>query len=182
MSKFVLMNIDMTLDPQSIQEAIKRVNFLKEKLATGLQELARMLTEDRGPRIAQMYIAQFPAVDTGALHDSMFGEYDSGTHTGHVKANVPYAVYVEFGTGIVGEDNPHPQKEELGIEYPAAEKYGMAGWWYPSEDGWYTPKDSTVKLAWTMGMPARPFMYNTLRELELEAEREGGQIIAKYIP
>ena len=180
MGQFVLMNIDMTLDDDSIQKAIDTITDLKDKLASGLVELARMLTEERGVRIAQMYIGQFPAVDTGALHDSIAGVYNEGAHEGIITTGVMYAAYVEFGTGIVGADNPHP--EASGNWDYDINHHGNDGWWYPSSKGWYQPENGGQPLAWTKGMPSRPFMYNTLRELEEEAEREGGRIVAKYIP
>lgn len=179
MGQFVLMNIDMTLDDDSIQKAIDTIIDLKEKLAYGLSELARMLTEERGVRIAQMYIGQFPAVDTGALHDSITGTYNDGAHEGVIYTDVYYAAYVEYGTGIVGEENPHPSSNSWTYDIHS---HGESGWWYPSEKGWIQAKDGGPMLAWTKGMPSRPFMYYTLRELEEEAEREGGRIIAKYIP
>ena len=169
MGRFVLKNIEMTLDPSSIQDAINIVNDLESDLADALAELARILTEDRGKRIAQMYIAQFPAVDTGALHDSITGEYIKALHSGTISTNVYYAAFVEYGTGIVGADNSHP--DSGGWAYDV-NNHGDAGWWYQVDGGWRH----------TRGMPARPFMYNTLRELEAEAESEGGRIIAQYIP
>lgn len=169
MGEIVLKNIEMTLNRDSIQSAINMIHDLQGNLADALAELARILTEDRGKRIAQMYIAQFPAIDTGALHDSINGEYIKSAHYGVVATGVMYAAFVEFGTGIVGEENPYPG--DAGWAYDV-NGHGEAGWYYYSDSGWHHIR----------GMPARPFMYNTLRELEAEAEAEGGRIIAQYIP
>lgn len=181
-----LKNITMTLDPESIERAIQEVEELRDNLTNALSELARYVTEEKGPGIAKMYIAQFPAVDTGFLHDSITGEYHKGQHSGTIYAGAYYAAFVEYGTGIIGADNPHPEPQEW--EYDT-NGHGMAGWFYPVSDNpqskaWHPDgrKAAGVKLAWTRGMPARPFMYNTLRELEAEVEREGGRIIAEYIP
>ncbi len=194
MGQIVLKNIEMTLDPESIEAAIKTVNDLKEQLADGLAELARTITEDRGKGIAQMFIAQFPAIDTGNLHDSITGVYNKTEHTGTLSTDVEYAVLVEYGTGIVGAGNPHPGigdpdwinpngttvKGETYADYDSR-GHGEAGWWYPSDKGWRMADDGQM-LAWTKGMPARPFMYLTMRELEAQAEHDGGRIIAQYIP
>ena len=179
MAEILLKHIDMTLDPESVAAAIKTVKDLQEWLGKALAELARYLTEEGGKGIAQMYIAQFPAIDTGYMADHIEGKYDTKTHSGKLTANAEYAVYVEYGTGIVGAANPHPEPE--GWQYDV-HHHGVAGWWYPSAEGWYQPRDGGPLMAWTMGAPARPFMYNTMLELERIAEQEGGRIIAQYIP
>lgn len=191
MSRFVLKNIQMTLDSASIANAIRQVRQLKSDLADALAELARYVTEEKGVGIAKMYIAQFPAIDTGALHDSIRGEYNKGEHHGTIFAGEgctdgngdgSYAVFVEYGTGIVGADNPHP--EPNGWEYDV-HNHGVEGWWYPSRNGTWVPKQGSYAgqpLAWTNGMAARPFMYNTMNELAAEIAKDGGRIIAEYIP
>lgn len=189
MSRILLKTIKITLDDGSIEKAIEEIMQFKNDLANALAELARYVTEEKGPGIAKMYLAQFPAIDTGALHDSIRGEYDASNHAGTIFAGEgledgygegSYAVYVEYGTGIIGETNPHPDPN--GYAYDVND-HGMAGWWYPSKNGTYRPKDGGgIRLAWTRGMAARPFMYNTMLELEAEVEHDGGRIIAEYIP
>jgi hypothetical protein len=194
MAEIILKTIEITLDEQSIKRAIKTVENLKKYLAEGLSELARTITEDRGKGIAQMYIAQFPAVDSGALSDSIHGVYNKSNHEGSISTDVEYAVLVEYGTGIVGAQNPHPgigdgdwinvDSVSIGNKTYSSydqEGHGEAGWWYPSENGWYEASTGAL-LAWTKGSPARPFMYMTMKELEMQAEHDGGRIIAQYIP
>ena len=173
MSQFLLKNIDIVLTPESIKNAIDEINRLNDDLSRALAMLAAKLME-QGVEVAKMEVAQMSAVYTGDLYENIFGFYNETTHTGviFVDESVKYAVYVEYGTGMVGAWNPHPQAGELGINYGA--NHGYEGWVYKNDrDGeWY----------WTRGMPARPFMYNTMRDLEVEAERRGGRIIAEYIP
>lgn len=188
MGRFVLKNITMTLDPASIQDAIEQIAKLKEDLGDALSELARFITEEKGVEFAKMQIAQFPAIDTGELLGSITGKYNKGEHAGTIYSGAYYAVYVEFGTGIVGDKNPHPQAKAHGWAYDIND-HGTAGWFYPVKDGpesnaWNPNgrKAAGVSLAWTRGMPARPFMYNTLLDLEREVQKEGGRIIAEYLP
>lgn len=188
MGQIVLKNISITLDPVSIQKAIDDVRKLKDDLAEALTELARFITEEKGVEFAKMQIAQFPAIDTGELLGSITGAYNKSEHSGTIYSGAYYAVYVEFGTGIIGESNAHPQAEVHGWEYDI-NNHGEAGWFYPEKDGpesnaWSPDgrKAAGVKMRWTKGMPARPFMYNTLRDLEREVEKEGGRIIAEYLP
>lgn len=74
-----------------------------------------------------------------------------------------YAVYVEYGTGIVGEMSPHPHPWEYDIN-----GHGEEGWVFKSDDGnWYRTK----------GQMSHPFMYNTW----LWASRSAVNIINKNI-
>lgn len=90
-----------------------------------------------------------------------------------------YAMFVEYGTGIVGEHSPHPKPDRHNWIYDI-NSHGDEGWWYPStssdpnptkyqsENGWW---------AWTAGMSSRPFMYTTW----LWASRSVNNIITSHI-
>ena len=91
-----------------------------------------------------------------------------------------YAVFVEYGTGIIGSQNQHPNPARDGWIYDV-NKHGENGWWYPSNSqdpnkNKYITEDGTI-LAWTQGMRSRPFMYDTW----LWASRSANQIIVKRI-
>ena len=185
MGQFILKEISFELTPSSIQKAIDDVRKLQDDLGRALSELARVLSE-KGVEVAQIEIASMGAVDTGTLFDHIYGFYNETTHRGAVYTDAPYAIYVEYGTGIVGDGTRHPQYKKARWEYDIHD-HGEKGWWYPSPTGWYIPKDGLTNeeglpLAWTKGMPSRPFMYNTMRELENYAKEDGGRIIAQYIP
>ena len=91
-----------------------------------------------------------------------------------------YATFVEYGTGIVGADSPHPQPSRNGWVYDINE-HGEEGWWYPSRESDPNPTKYLSKsgqwMAWTKGMPSRPFMYMTWRWTSSRAT----QIISKHI-
>ena len=169
MSSFVLKTIEMELTPASIRNAIKEVEKFRKDLMLALSRLVERLVE-QGVEVAKMEIVSIGAVYDGDLYDSIYGTYNPETHIGTIYTDCEYAVYVEYGTGIRGENSPHP--EPNGYQYDK-NGHGADGWVYKGEDG---------QFHWTDGMPARPFMYNTLRELEIEAERRGGKLIAEYIP
>lgn len=169
----VLKNINMTLDPDSIEAAIKEVELIEGKLKPAMQCLLDYLGE-KGVEIARAELIFFddPAYMTGALSESMKYEHEgdevqviagSGLTDGNGAQS--YAVYVEYGTGIYGAD---------------INNHGFEGWWYPAPWGTRTGTKGD-KLAWTNGMPPRPFMANTLHDLEEEARVNGGRIVAEYI-
>lgn len=166
MSSYILKSIHMTLDEKSIEQAIREIELFESQLQPAMECLVRYLAE-KGVEIARAELVFFdrPAYDTGALSESIKSEVDGGK--AHVQAGegltnamgepTNYAVYVEYGTGI---------------KYPN-------GWWYPDPSGWRMKNGKPY--SWTPGMAPRPFMANTLLDLEEEAKAEGGRIIAEYI-
>lgn len=164
-----LKNIEMTLDKESIENAIKAVEDLENDLGKAMTHLIEELTV-KGVEFARMEIVMFdkPAVDSGALMDSIAPAM-LNDREGVVTTGVMYAAFVEYGTGVVGAEEPHPE--------PNGYKYDVNGHGW---DGWVYGYNGTFHR--TYGMPARPFMYGTLRDLETFAEQNGGRIIAEYIP
>lgn len=158
-----LKNIDMTLDPASIDKAIQAINDFKSDLKWGMIAVVNDFAK-LGVQIAKAELLKFdkPAYYTGELSKSIEAEKadmndPEAVGTAHVCAYAEYAIYVEYGTGI----------------YAAESKRGGEPWAYFNErDGkWHV----------TRGMPARPFMYNTLRILQNYAETEGAEVLARYI-
>lgn len=165
----ILKDIKMTLDPASVAMAVQVVKDFRNHLQSAMTHLIETLTE-KGVEIARAELIFFnnPAYDSGALSESIHAGM-LNEKQGIVATGVTYAVFVEYGTGAVGAMNKHP--EPNGYQYDI-HSHGVRGWYYRSTDG---------SFYWTAGMPSRPFMYNTLRDLEDEAERIGGTVIAEYI-
>lgn len=97
-------------------------------------------------------------------------EATEGMVIGTVYTNNKYAVYVEFGTGPIGEANHE------GISPDVNPVYSQSGWWFPGDK--VTPQDA-AKYHWpsmttedgktlyfTQGQPAQPFMYPALKGIE----------------
>lgn len=157
--------IKMKLTTRSIEEAIREVKQYRQKLDDRVKALIKELV-NKGVEIAKAQVRELNAVYTGQLEESITGFFDEETGIGIIRTDCPYAVYVEFGTGVVGQRNPHPEPIE-GWEYDI-NKHGDAGWWYFNE------RDQ--KWHWTKGMESRPFMYNTLQILKAEAEKGGFKV------
>ena len=147
--------IKFGLSPDEIQRAIDELNTYKADFLRKCDELVEALTNE-GAELAKIQVAQLRAVDTGKLMNSIKGYYSPTHRVGIIQAGSLYAVFVEFGTGVVGAGQPHP-------DLPASWTYdvnghGDSGWWYYDE--------VTGTLGWTKGFVSRPFMYNTARDLE----------------
>jgi hypothetical protein len=146
--------IRFSLSEKDINRAIREVEQYKAELNVKISRLIEALT-DYGVEIAKVQVRSLGAWYTGELESSIEGYFSPSVGVGIIKAGAPYAVYVEFGTGVVGASAPHPAPTEWAYDVNG---HGDAGWWY------YNPNDGRVH--WTKGMESRPFMYNTVRELE----------------
>lgn len=161
-------NVDIRLSTESLESAIREVREMRKELVQCCKDLVRALTDD-GVTIAKMNVMSMNAVYTGALEESIRGIFRVSTGTGIIFTDVPYALYVEFGTGIVGEKNAHDGDTEIEWEYDIHD-HGDSGWVY------YSDTDGNKRFRWTKGMPARPYMYNTLRWLEQNAPVKAREI------
>ena len=77
---------------------------------------------------------------------------------GGIKTTEEKDTYKEFGTGIVGSQNPHVSDflNEVGWKYDVNE-HGEKGWVYPKEDGTF---------GWTKGIQAQRKFYNSMKDME----------------
>jgi len=148
--------IRVPLSEKGITKAIQEVQECKANLEGQLKTYLSLLVAE-GVEIAQMQVVSIPAFDKGELMESLSGLMYTDGKKGIIFTDCKHAAFVEFGTGVVGKENPHPT-----IPRPYDTKgHGEAGWWYFDED--------EHRLRWTKGMPSRPFMHNTAVVLEKRA-------------
>ncbi len=145
--------ITIRLSEESINAAIKELNKYKSELSKKTNLLVQKLVE-AGVEIAKQEVLALGAFDSGELHDSLDGMmYTDGAH-GIIFTNCGHASFVEFGSGIVGAGSPHPT---MPWAYDV-NNHGEAGWVYFDE--------KQGRFRWTKGMPSRPYMYLTAKQLE----------------
>lgn len=156
-------------DPDSIDEAIKKLEKRKERIHKCAEKLIQRLT-DLGVEKAQELVP----VDTGTARSSIIGYLDEAEGVGIISAG-GYCKYIEFGTGVKGKDSSHPSEEYKAIMNWAynsgatifTTKDGREGWYYPADDGTWR---------FTEGMPSRPFMYETAQYLRKEAQKIASEV------
>lgn len=157
--------IKINLSEKSVKDAIREIEEYKKDLAAKSQEIAQRLAEE-GVQIACANITSLDAVFTGELLSSIHEECVDDSEERSVWAVVAdsdHAMFVEFGTGIVGASSPYigDFPSDVTWSYASGKTIrqladGRYGWFYPADDGqWY----------FTEGMPSRPFMYHTANEL-----------------
>ena len=159
--------VSFELTEAGIDRAIRHVKVFKYIFLRKCDKLLEVLT-DTGVEIAKLQVRQLDAVYTGDLMNSIEGFYSPNSQVAIIKAGAYYAVYVEFGTGVVGSQSPHPIPN--GWQYDK-NNHGDKGWVY------YDEKQD--KFKWTKGFKSRPFMYNTARQLEKECARIAKEVFGK---
>jgi len=132
----------------NIDKALKELQSYKKEFLAKEQFLLKRCVEE-GVNIAK----ELCPVDFGDLQKSIQGRVEDST--GYIYTESPYAVFVEFGFGIVGATNPHP-------EVPP-------GWTYDSnshgKDGWVYFDVKRNEFRWSNGQPSKPFMWQTAQRL-----------------
>ena len=167
------------LSISSIRQLQKDLMRYQGNLTNKTSQLAKRLSEI-GVDIAQVQIADLDAIFTGELIASIHSEYKDSTKHGAIFAVVAddeSAVFVEFGTGIVGQKSPYPYEFPEGVtwEYASGKTIrrladGKYGWFYKDDNGdwWFTE-----------GMPSRSFLYNTSLELQKEVVKIAKEVFGK---
>lgn len=144
--------IKFSLDTSEVNRAIREIKKYEEDFLHKWRSLMNRLV-DEGAEIAKTKVRQMDAVMFGDLLGSIEGVYHPATGIGLIIAGSPHAVYVEYGSGVIGSRNPHPEP----ISGYDRNNWGDAGWWYWGDwdSNWH----------WTAGMGSRPFMWETSKEL-----------------
>lgn len=156
--------ITARLDPKSIAEAINEIREYQQEVERKARLLVERLT-DFGADIARIKIVSMGALATGALLSGVDGYYSPMLNAGFVRVTSDHVAFVEFGTGVVGQNSPHRNGEYLAKaawQYAVGAKIfttknGRVGWIYPTKDGGFR---------FTEGMSSRPFMYETAIDIQ----------------
>lgn len=156
--------IKCSLSAESIRKAIQELEQYKKDLNRKIEIFTEKLAQ-RGVEVAKARVESYDAVFAGELMNSIHSEKKSsenGKVVFAIAASSSHAIFVEMGTGIIGQQHPYPYKLPDGVswEYASGKTIrqladGRYGWFYPLNGKWY----------FTEGMPSRPFMYETAMQL-----------------
>lgn len=158
------------LSVASVNDAIQRVKTLRDNIMVANERIVERLVEDGGEQ-ALFYNSSAPTYginDTRIITEATLNGFKS---KGSVALNGSNAVYYEFGTGEEGASNPHPTKDNFGLNpYNSGpfvsthvSKAGRHYWFVPK--GRYTPNTYVKNGGYTEGIPAGKQMYNTAQHL-----------------
>lgn len=167
------------LDAESINEAIKELEKIKESVHEAAVEIVKTLTE-----LGTAKAKELIPVDTGYAQASILGYVLDEGRIGVINASGEYCVYLEFGTGVKGQSSPHPDSDweteasrltggkytgYLSGKHIFTTKDGRVGWLYPGDDG---------KLHFTEGIDSQHYMYDTLLYLRSKVAEVAKEALA----
>lgn len=153
--------INITLSTKSVHQARLELERIRNNIPTAMDN-ARLELAQLGRDRAEMFLATSDGTST--IKGSM--KVSHGGSSTSLYTDIPWAVYVEYGTGIVGEQSPHPVPETAGWVYDI-NNHGVAGWWYVIRKGAF----------WTQGQIGSAFLYTTGQWLVTQAP----QVVGKHI-
>lgn len=138
-------NFSIELSPKSLEEFKKALKKKREELPQIAERIVTRLTEEG-------------LKDNYKSVEMLSVENNGKVVTGGIKTTDVKDTYQEFGTGIVGSNNPHIDEvlEKSGWKYDINE-HGEKGWIYPKGDGTY---------GWTKGQLAKKKFYNAMKRME----------------
>lgn len=156
--------------------SIKGLANLERKLKRLRDINAKPIIEDASARVRDE-ARKNVVVDTGELQNSIryrIEDKRNGNYRGIVYTNKEHGIFVEFGTGPVGEAN------HQGISPNITPMYRSDGWVYKTKENNMSAifassgkvnKSATKRMnksggqfVFTMGQPAKPFMYPALHD------------------
>ena len=189
------MKINIELNRKSIEQAKKQLIYVKKILP----QMQKDLLEDVAMWLINKANTHLNNSDIGGnvKIDIRNGwEYDF-TPTGiKITNRTEQAVFVEFGVGVVGQGNAHPQASAEGYEYNVTSPYKYAGK-HHDEDTWRFTKQSTEDVdlpkgsyeTWQMGSGDLKiitrgtkgvwYAYNAIVDAQVELSKAGGGEIGK---
>ena len=134
---------------ESKNQLLKFRNRIKEQTDLSVKKLTQMGYE---------YMMSIVKVESGELASSISWDFSAKENKGVIKVGAEYAIFVEFGTGIVGATFPHPKSDTWQYD---VNSHGESGWWY------YDEKQKRTR--WTRGQPASAFVYKTMEFIKKES-------------
>ena len=160
----------MTLDPASIERAIRELRDYQRWVQRKTQELAQRLAQYGLQRVQVGYAAAL--YDEDGDKDVSVTVEKRGDNTYAVVASGSDVLFLEFGSGVVYGDG-HPLNGEFGYgpgTYPGQTHVPEPGYW------WYTGSDG--QSHYSVGNAPSMVMYLTGMELEAEVGRIAREVFS----
>lgn len=171
--------INISLDAKSFEGAIKQVNSIYKKMVTKVPSVFIDKSLEWVKNRANRYLSEIEM--DGEIISDIQGSWDIEKVSKNVKRLVNTsrkAVFVEFGVGRIGKENPHPQSYEENYEYdkPTRYKHSDGRWVFDARHkqyaidlnegyfGIYQRENSGKIVAITKGSPANLYLYNAMMD------------------
>lgn len=165
-------NIRVMWGADGCDEIIKQLNSLKSAVKSMETELPEHLARV-GQNSAE---AKTASVGVMGLDGNQLGGFYILEHTDYVELvnQGEDVAFIEFGTGMMGQQSPHPLAGEAGWEYytPTRYKRSVGG-----RKGWFYKNKLTGELTFTEGMVGTKAMYEARFEIFKAMFRDSKEIL-----
>jgi len=156
--------ISMTLNPESIDKAIKQLEDYRDSLQSKARELCERLAS-AGYLIAETGFVSAIYDGTNDVSVELLNEDNKLV----IKASGETVMFIEFGTGVTFQTY-HPKRDEMGIGDVGTYGHGLGklngGWRYKGEKGTNGEDDPKHEgYVHTYGNPANMPMYNASKDI-----------------
>lgn len=166
--------IKINFDKKSIQNAIKQVNAAKKKLSS---EVIMVFLKKCAIWVRNRADEYLDQIDIGGniiveIKNSWSEPQEIAKNAVKLVNTTNKSVFVEFGVGMVGQFDPHPNANNTNPPYQYNEKDHYKGIWnFKIDDensvdlrvGYYDIDDNNWVT--TQGSPANLYLYNSLMDL-----------------
>lgn len=164
--------VSVSLTPEGIQKAINELNAFRKRVEKGQKELLKKLADTGAEKAQERF--------SGALYAGKNDVFVRTEETGENKRAVvadsnqedPVELFIEFGTGVVWDDN-HPEaaqhgmiRGEYGYKLGRHEKWRYKG--DPGNLGTVIEEGKHKGEVVTSGNPAAKAMYHSRKTVEEE--------------
>lgn len=153
----------MDISMQGFDDYVKKISQSPDKLVEKIYQQAMRDAETLAGKQREDCPVLF-----GSLRESI---HSFCTRQGDVieagsRTNNDHAVYVEFGTGPVGDIKGHPLDSELGVARKSEP-------WLVNIPG--------IGIRYTHGQPAQPFMYPAMQAMKPQIEKNYGGMVMEVM-
>ena len=175
------MTVNVSLTPESIQNAIKELKAYKKRIETGTDKLLDKMADDGVEKAQRGYTTNLIYAGTTEVNCR---REKNGKNKRTVIAEGKSVLFIGFGSGGVYPDD-HPEAQELGMirgEYGHKLGKSEKGWRYkgdPGTSGVPITEGPHAGEIFTVGNPAKKAMYNARKEIEEEFTRTAKEAFAK---
>lgn len=125
-------------------------DIIDKSIRKSVQELAEKAKEIAKQEIMRMGFTNEPTELISSIHI----EDGASPYQKYIVADGGYALFYEYGTGVVGSRKSHPS----GLGAYDVNSHGDLGWVYFNQ--------RYNRFIHTIGMEGRPFLWNTKKEIE----------------
>ena len=172
--------INIGLNKKDIQNAIKLLNQEKKRIESAVHEYMELSADWIINRANEI-------LDRSDIGENIKNEIFGGWDTEWVAPNQlkivnhsRKAVYVEFGVGIIGQTDKHPNADETGYEYnvESSKKFGQGFWQFvvPSRDYLDLPEKAIIYQdddkyglsITTQGTQGVWYLFNAMEDFKIE--------------